>query len=107
MTKKTRKKTNRRVYPKDNDDSLRDTIQKLKSQVRRLKKELKIKNEEVSSLRKARRKDVEQIENLLDNLTVEEVIHLTNKRKLDTKEEKREQIRRKFAEEYGSKKWSR
>ena len=103
MTKKTRKKTNRRVFPKDNDDSLRDTIQKLKSQVRRLKKELKIKTEEVNSLRKARVKDVDQIENLLDNLSVEQVIDLTNKRDFDIKDEEREKVRRKFAEEFGSK----
>ena len=104
MSNNNRKKANKRVFPKDNDDNLRDTIQKLKSQVRRLKKEVKIKNEEISSLRKARKKDVEQIENLLDNLTVEEVIHLTNKRKSVTNEDKREEVRRKFAEEYGSKK---
>lgn len=104
MSNKKRKKTNQRVFPKDNDDNLRDTIQKLKSQVRRLKKEVKIKNEEINSLKKARKKDVEQIENLLDDLTVEEVIHLTNKRKSATKEDKREEVRRKFAEEYGSRK---
>ena len=87
-----------------NDEALKDTIQKLKSQVRRLKKEVKEQNEIIKSLRKTFNKDIDHIKDLTDNLSVEEVINITNGKALSSEDERREECRRKFAKEFGSKK---
>lgn len=88
MAKKTH------VYPKEGTDREKDTIRKLKAQVKRLEKELDLKCRELKQLRTVFTKNETQMVELSDNYTLEELVE-----KAKTPQEKiREEMRSIFCE---------
>lgn len=81
------KKTKPKVFVKEGDDELKDTIKTLKSQIRRLRKENKRLKEENSTLELAFHKSIENIEEKVEGTPVEDLICKKN-RKAETVREK-------------------
>jgi len=64
-----------KVFPKEDDDKIRETLQKLKSRNRKLVKENKILKSENETLRRAIERNFEEIAKLSENLNLEDLIN--------------------------------
>ena len=93
----------RKTFPKEKDGKQRDTIQQLKSQVRKLKKIVKNQNNEIDQLETALAKNFEQISDLMGNLSIEQAIDLAKKKNhvAKPKEDTKEMIRERFTKQFG------
>jgi regulator of replication initiation timing len=62
------------VFPKEDDDKVRDTLQKLKSRNRKLTKENKILKSENETLQRALERNFERIKELTEDIDLEDLI---------------------------------
>lgn len=103
------KQNKRQTYPKDDADTMRDTIQKLKSQVRRLQKTIRELKSENSTLIDAWSKTEAFLSEVTEGAPLEEVIKYNKlpKKAVRKKTNKVNKVNEQDAKEVAREKWAK
>jgi len=78
-------KSKHRVYPKDNEEKLKEANRELRAKVKKLTKLVKKLNDEKEQLERTFGRNIAQIDRLTESLSVEETIEVANGRVLEPK----------------------
>lgn len=99
-----RNQLGKQVFPKEGESKLKQVIQDLKADIKGLKKKIEKLENLNSELQKVLKEDLDIINNLTVNVSLEEVLAITKKiKEKDPKDILKDKTRKKYAEKYSVK----
>jgi len=97
------KRGKRMTYPQEGESKLKEANRQLRSQVKKLKRELKQQNLQIQQFEETLAKNFEHVAELMDNITVEEAIKRAKKKCKKPKPDTKQLIREKYRNIYCNK----